>query len=599
MKLSYYIVFILAAFLSAGSVFSVEELAPVEVFAGKEAAPYFFGSSHHLSREELAREALPSLMPALEKVPGLVITQNGGPGGRTSFFIRGTESRHVSFTIDGLKLNDPSNTDRQFDAAFLTMPFLKQVRVHHGPQAVVYGSDAMGGLVEMVTRKGEEAPLSRVSFSAGSFDTYAGSASQDWKKNNHQGTVSAVHMRTEGISRLNEKRFDATERDGSKTNQLTSSSRHQWNKKARTDLLLSYIHGTNELDGFNADTDDESRNDQYLLQQKSSYLTNSQMEISLRNGLSRHQRNAENAMIGERNYSGHLLQNELLLQWKKNTYSFLQGFAHEHEEAQFEGINPETDLYSLFSQGLLKVAGISFQAGLRAERHTRYGNFLTGSAGVKYSWDKQGVSLQHSRGYKAPSLYQIYGPPIFGNPVANPDLRPEINEAWEFRWEREGELIETSVSLFENNLENLFVLTNQGYRNQAAFSARGVEASLTFKQESWLARLTGTHQDFLDEEGAILRRPYNLAQVQGSWFLSETQELFARLKWLDARRDFDENGNVLVLSAYETVELGFKQNWGRHEASLQVFNLLDREYEEIYGASVLPRSYFASYAYSF
>ena len=153
------------------SAFAETDLDVIEVEAEKDIRRFTFVSSHVIPAFELENTPVGIVSPALEKVPGLIISQNGGPGGRVSFFMRGTEGRHISFTLDGLKINDTSNTDRQFDAAFLTSPFIKDITVHKGPQAVMYGSDALGGMIEMKSRKGEDAPETRLSINAGSFAT--------------------------------------------------------------------------------------------------------------------------------------------------------------------------------------------------------------------------------------------------------------------------------------------------------------------------------------------------------------------------------------------------------------------------------------------
>src|SRR5690606_33547328 len=132
------------------------------------------------------------------------------------------ESRHVSFALDGMKINDSSNVDRQFDAAFFPTTFIKEIAIHKSPQAVLYGSDAMGGVVEMSTRKGENAPENRLSISAGSFGTIHSSLSGDWKTKKSQGTLSTSRYHSDGISRLNKKRWQASERDASDITHISS-----------------------------------------------------------------------------------------------------------------------------------------------------------------------------------------------------------------------------------------------------------------------------------------------------------------------------------------------------------------------------------------
>jgi outer membrane cobalamin receptor len=147
----------------------VYEMDKIQVTAKKKVSDFNFSKPATINTSQLEAEPSGLIAPQLNQIPGVIANQNGGPGGRVSFFMRGTESRHVAFTLDGLKLNDPSNTDRQFDSAFFSAPFLSQVEVHKGPQAVLYGSDSFGGLIEMTSRKGENAPETRVDLNGGSF----------------------------------------------------------------------------------------------------------------------------------------------------------------------------------------------------------------------------------------------------------------------------------------------------------------------------------------------------------------------------------------------------------------------------------------------
>lgn len=579
---------------------SVEELSKIQVTTDKEVTLYFFGSSQLLDSDNLQTQTIPLLGPSLDKMPGLIAVQNGGIGGRTSFFIRGTESRHVAFTLDNLKLNDPSNTDRQFDAAFLSLPSIYQIKLHQGPQAVIFGSDAMGGHIEMITRKGEAAPETRLSLHAGSFGTLGSSLSHDWQNKSHQGTLSLFRMRSDGISRLNEKRFNAQERDGASVTQLTSSSRHQWKSKISTDFLVSYLNGSNELDGNTSDNSlDRSSNDQYLLQQKSTMVSSKKLSFSLRNGLSRHQRFLKTQAAGKSSFSGDLLQNEAILKYQQQNLSWLTGLAHEHEAASFGGFNPDFDLFSLFTQGLYRFEKLAGQGGLRMEQHTRYGNFVTGATGLQFFLEQFTISLQYSRGYKAPSLYQLYAPAVFGTPIGNDNLVPETNQAYEAKIEQKSQRFEWGMTMFQNRLSNLITFSNSGYLNQGRFTSRGLEAGVKLIENNFHLSFSGTHQDFTEEKTPVLRRPYNHAQIALSWFASETQEIFTKFKWFDHRKDIDQNLEVVKLNAFETVDVGIRQSWGQHDLSLQLLNLLDRDFEEFYGFSVTPRSLYSSYSFRF
>lgn len=574
------------------SAYAATELDSIEVRTAKDIELFTFTSSEKITERELEAEPLGIISPLLEKIPGLVANQNGGPGGRISFFLRGTESRHVSFTLDGLKVNDTSNTDRQFDAAFLTSHFIKEVNVYKGPQAVLYGSDAMGGLIEMKTRKGDHAPETRLTINAGSFGTIGSTLANDWKSESHRGTITATRFHSDGISRINKKRFDADERDATDITHLTSSSEHRWARRLQTDFLISYLHARAEQDAFNSDnSNDFSRNDQYVLQQKTSYELSPNQAVSLRNGLNRHQRFNESLSSNEEYFNGNLFQHELVHRLDRGAFAFLTGLSSEHEEAQAIDLDRSFDLHSAFVQSSYQKGKFKAHIGGRLDKHSRYGSFNTGSFGIGIS----DFSFQYSQGYKAPSLYQLYGPDSFGSPVGNPDLRPETNHFLEMSWKKNIDRLETGFSLFQNRLSNLFTFAmGRGYFNQQRFIAEGAEVSLKFKTVYYEFMSSFTHQQFKDEETPVLRRPYNIAHAGVSFFPAESLELNVSGRWYSSRKDFDAK-----LNGYEVVDLGVRKNWEKNDMSLQVRNILNREYEEIYGFSVLPRSLFASFGHRF
>lgn len=578
--------------------FAQTSLEAIEVVAEKDVSRFSFAQSEVIPTHILETAPSALISPLVEKVPGLVSTQNGGPGGRVSFFLRGTESRHVVFTLDGMKINDTSNTDRQFDAAFMSSAFLKSVSVHKGPQAVLFGSDAMGGVIQLESRKGDNAPETRLTVNGGSFGTIDSSLSNDWQTKNksNQGTLTVTRFHSDGISRLNKKRFNAKEKDATDISQITSSSRHRWANKVETDILGSYVHGKNELDAFSSDNStDHSVNDQYLAQQKTNVALSKSHSVSLRNALNRHSRFIRSLSSGGQSFDGNLIQNEFLHRLESEHFGLISGVSTEHEENVSQNIDRSFDLSSVFTQGNLKRGDFKFHAGTRADKHSRYGSFFTGASGIAY----KEFSLQYSQGFKAPSLYQLYAPPSFGSTIGNPNLVPETNHSWEAAWKKVSDNFETGVTFFQNRLSNLITFSNAGYLNQGRFIAEGVELSGKFKQKSYEFQGGYTHQNFRKEETTVLRRPYNITQVGASYFPKDNLELNITERFFSSRKDLDENGDGVKLNGYEVMDLGVKLTLDRDDFGIQLKNVLDREYEETYGYSVLPRSVFAHYGHRF
>ena len=153
------------------------EAAPVVVTATKIETPTTeIGSSVTVvTNDEIERNQHRTLPDVLETVPGLNVVQTGGAGGFTSVFIRGANSNQTKVLIDGIDANDPSE-DGRFDFGQVLTADLARVELLRGPQSGLYGSDALGGVINIITKKGEGPPHFTGTLEGGSFDTFNQSA---------------------------------------------------------------------------------------------------------------------------------------------------------------------------------------------------------------------------------------------------------------------------------------------------------------------------------------------------------------------------------------------------------------------------------------
>jgi vitamin B12 transporter len=125
-----------------------------------------------VTEKEIQTQQYRTAPDVLATIPGLNLVQTGGPGGQTSIFMRGTNSNHTKVLIDGIDVGDPSTPNGAFDYAHLLTADVQQLEVLRGPQSGLYGSDAIGGVVSIITRKGEGPARVAGTFEAGSFNTF-------------------------------------------------------------------------------------------------------------------------------------------------------------------------------------------------------------------------------------------------------------------------------------------------------------------------------------------------------------------------------------------------------------------------------------------
>jgi vitamin B12 transporter len=154
-----------------------------------------------ITGDEIEQSKKTSLVDLLKSTPGIAVSQSGSLGGLADLYIRGSNSNHVMVLIDGVKVNDPSSAGRGFDFAHLSTDNIEQVEIIRGSQSVLYGSDAIGGVVNIITRKGSGNPKLTLQVEGGSFCTFKESAGvsggEDWA--NYSVTISRLDSR--GFSR--------------------------------------------------------------------------------------------------------------------------------------------------------------------------------------------------------------------------------------------------------------------------------------------------------------------------------------------------------------------------------------------------------------
>jgi len=120
-----------------------------------------------ITSEEIEARHQMQVIDVLRNVPGLSVVQTGARGGTVSIFIRGTENRHTLVLVDGVEFRDAAQTGANADLRNLTTDNIERIEVVRGSQSVLYGSDAIGGVVNIITKKGQKQPTGYVSLEAG------------------------------------------------------------------------------------------------------------------------------------------------------------------------------------------------------------------------------------------------------------------------------------------------------------------------------------------------------------------------------------------------------------------------------------------------
>ena len=513
-----------------------------------------------IDRRTIEERGYVSLVDALSAVPGLRIVQSGGPGSQTSVFIRGTNSNHVLVLRDGIPINDPGDPSGAFNFGIDTLEDVERIEVVRGPLSSLYGSGAIGGVINLITRHGRAAPHGHLALAGGSPSQLLA-----------QGDVAGgygIYDYAANVEGFSTRGFDQTPRretpvytgevdgDRAKTAQaelgatVLPDTRISVLVRAR-DAKYGYDNGGNLVyDGGNATGYDASLFGRLGLTSK---LLDGFWDTSLY--LSRLQEDRRytvtldaqdpNQAEGDSRYHGRRTDaqwnNTLHFQddgaFTANTVTF--GYEHQSDQSDTK-INTSLDGYPDLSSVHAHDDTDSGSLGAQTTLYKRLA--LTGQlredgttiAGDAFTWRAGGVldlpellshlKASYGTSFRAPALYDRYGIDSFGY-VGNPNLRPERGEGYEAGFTTDlpvaaHQNVSISVEYFHNRIHDLIETVyaanflSSSPINIDRARTEGVETTLTMRAARWLqADLTYTYTDArdLDTNAVLLRRPYDQA----------------------------------------------------------------------------------------
>ena len=213
-----------------------------------------------VSAEELVRTGKSFVLDALEAVLGLSVVRNGGPGAAASVSIRGANSEHTLFLLDGLELNDPINPSRSYDVSHLPLSRVERVEILRGPQGLLYGSDALGGVVNIITQPGRGKPRLSFSSSAATLSSLATDISLAGSGRKTDYALSLFHERTAGVSAAAASYAGNIEKDGYRNLSLDARFGYALSAADGLTVTVRAAQARTELDNFGGPGGDDPNN---------------------------------------------------------------------------------------------------------------------------------------------------------------------------------------------------------------------------------------------------------------------------------------------------------------------------------------------------
>ena len=536
------------------------------------------------------------LYDALATVPGIQTTRSGSFGALASISLRGLPSKQTLVVQDGVVLNDPSSFDNGFNFANFDTAVIERIEVLRGAQSTLYGSNAIGGVINIITKDGRDGLGGEMYVEAGSFETFRGAASIFGGDERLSSRISISGVTTRGFSSADEAAGNI-EDDGFESFSISSKSRYAPFDNLAFDLIAQYRDSKNEFDGFISgpvdgdeigDTEELSLAGIVTHNAFDGVLENRLSVTYLRNDLLTLTNGAPSFdALGTRisyEYQGTIKPAEWV--------SIIAGAEYDKQESQTVvgfGGNQEIDTYSGF--GLVQLQPLSFvtlNAGVRHDASSNFSNETTFSVSAAVEIPETGTILRGSfaEGFRAPTAGEL---------SFNPNLIAEFGNGWDFGIEQplfDGRA-QLSATYFDQAIDDLiaFDLAAFTFVNIQMFSTQGVEIAFDANVADWLnfaASYTYTDAINLSTNIAANNQPNDRFSIEIAMQPTEGLTFTA-----SASYNGMETAGAIVLDDFILLKLGAAYAVSeRFELFARVENATDADYQDNPGYGTAPASVF-------
>lgn len=578
------------------------ELAPVVVTATRlpEIATSLPTASV-ITHEDIATRQASSLSEILQQEAGINIPASGGPLTSSGVFLRGAASKQVLILVDGVRVNDANQGG--FDISLLRPDDIERIEIVRGPYSSQYGSDAIGGVIQIFTRKSEKA---EVSMRAGHFGTQEYNAGASIGDHKNGLSVRVGYLDTDGFSASNTRNAFGynPDRDGglARTAQLSGQTR-------LTDKLDASVHSSwkDSLVEF-----DNGLSDQQLgtaavdLKHRTTENWTQHLQLGwMLNNLDTDGRRDPFAY-----YSNFFTARDTAswlhdLQWAAN-WHLAAGIDFSDEQAKSRDLMAGSTLFDkrLQNTGIFLTqygeAGIfSGSASLREDDHDTFGHHTTGgvtlAAQIMPSTKIYGA---YGSAFRAPSANDLYYPGFFGMFAGNPDLQPETSRQGEVGAEYRTGAQRIRLSAYRNQVRNLiaadsnfpFTLANV---NRARL--QGLELDAGGALAGWNYHVNASSLSAEDAAGNdLVRRPQGSFNARLGYACADNIRVGTEVRSRSSSKDSGQTlGGYTVFNLYGGWDVTPAVNLGA-----RLDNIGDKKYQDVLGYNTVPRSGYLTATYT-
>ena len=406
---------------------------------------------------DIADQQIISIADILQELPGVNVTQSGGLGSQTSVRIRGAESDQTLVLINGIRVNDPSSPDGAFDFGNLLAGNIERVEVLRGASGVTWGSQAVGGVVNITTKRPTEDLTLFAQGEYGAHDTVRLVSNASGKIGPVGLSIGGGYVRTDGISAYS----GGTELDGYR--QYSASGQLQVELTDAIRFEASGYYADSRVDNDSVFPPFSSDNDQFSLAEEiygNAAIVAQAFDGRFQNRFAFSISDINRDIINP--FFTSLPRGRTERFEYRGDFAVVEQlrlvFGAETEDSRYEnsGVTDSTGIDSIFFQAVVKpLDGLTLTGGVRHDDHEDFGGntSLSGNLAYRISEDGPTIRASYAEGFRAPSLIDLDDRP-FG--YGTPDLVPETAKSYEIGIDQSliGNAVQVSVTLFQRDTKN-------------------------------------------------------------------------------------------------------------------------------------------------
>ncbi|EAW4070896.1 TonB-dependent vitamin B12 receptor BtuB [Salmonella enterica] len=570
-----------------------------------------------VTREDIQRWQSKDLNDVMRRLPGVDISQSGGMGKSSSLYVRGTESRHVLVLIDGVPMAR-AGISNAIDIGQLPVSLVQRIEYIRGSRSAVYGSGAIGGVVNIITMSNDEKSQINAGMGSDGYQTYDGIMNKRF--GDTIVTAAGAYETTRGFNIQPDSPYNGdSDRDGYRNKLFWGGVQHKFN-----DNVSGFFRGY----GYTANSDYDQGSYGYVggNDEAQNYTQSWDAGLQYSSGIYSSQLIANYQHIKDYNYSNDLgryagdasLDNmeQRYIQWGNSVevgHGAVSGGADWKQEKLTSSSTTKADTYKrdttgLYLTGQQQIDSVTLEASGREDHDEQFGWHGTWQTAAGWEFvDGYRATLSYGTGFLAPSLGQQYGATRFASSygpgiAANPNLKPEESRQWEAGIDGLTGPLDWRLSAYHYKVQNLIDYKDNQYVNLKSATIKGLEWTGNITTGPVDHHLTLQYVDPRDDEtNKVL---YRRAKQQVKYEL--TGQIFelgwnVMYQYLGERydKDFDNNRDV-KMGGLSLWDIGVSYPLTSHlTVRGKIANLFDKDYETVYGYQTAGREYTLSGSYTF